>query len=153
MPKTTWTGVRIAEIRTLAITMSSSEIACKVGVPKNAVIGICRRQKIPLTAYAERPHPYHDRPKPKPRPIVLCKGVIPNTDNKPLPIEQIVPVRSLDWPPASGKCGYLIGEPKELKCCGWALTGLGYYCEAHRLVCYVPIVRKPPKMYDCGERR
>jgi hypothetical protein len=147
--------------------MTAQQLAFEFGTTKNAMIGLCRRESIPLTAFANRVHPQgvaavrHRRKKAlakvvlpvKPKPIALQRGIIPNTDSKPVLESKVkTSCKPIAWPPAHGKCGYIIGEARELTCCGDD-TGGRYYCPAHHAACYVPTVRKPTAMYDCSSKQ
>jgi hypothetical protein len=146
MPPTSKYLHLLPRIRTLAKTMTAQQLAFEFGASKNAIIGLCRREKIPLTAFA-------NRLPVKPKPVALQRGIIPNTDSKPVLESKVkTSCKPIAWPPAHGKCGYIIGEARELTCCGDD-TGGRYYCPAHHAACYVPTVRKPTAMYDCSSKQ
>ena len=136
-----YTPATISLIREKAKTMTAMQLALDFGISKNAVIGLCRRQRIPLTAFANMLHPEGKvarAQRRKKKAVLLQQGNIKNTDYKPIPPSKVkLSNKPTAWPPEHGRCGYVIGEPIAMKCCGAAIAVVGaYYCKDHHEACY-----------------
>lgn len=123
----------ILQIRKKALTMTAQQLAFEFGVSKNAIIGLCHREKIPLTAFSKQ-HPWSmAKEKKKPvalrKAIVLHEGNIKNMDCKPLPPQH--GEAGGVW--ASGGCLEVIGSSRGsniMGCCR-PTVGDGTYCADH----------------------
>ena len=138
----TWTPEAVEEVRNLALTMTAGEIAAKTGNTRNSIIGMCRRNKIELSAFDSRVHP-HGRiiraVKRKQRQESLklknARSVFLTVKGSHRsPTEE--PQDTTHWPPPKGYCCYIIGEPRNRICCGNRVKPTKLYCLAHYQECY-----------------
>ena len=123
----------ILQIREKALTMTVQQLAFEFGVSRNAIIGLCRRESIPLTAFANMLHPEGNAARKlrrEKKPVVLHEGNIKNMDCKPLP-PQYGEAGGV-W--GSFGCLEVIGEPKELRGCCRPTVGDGTYCADHERI-------------------
>ena len=125
----------ILQIRKKALTMTAQQLAFEFGISKNAIIGLCRREEIPLTAFANMLHPEGNAARKlrrEKKPVVLHEGNIKNMDCKPLPPQH--GKSGGIW--ASGGCLEVIGSSRGsniLGCCR-PTVGDGTYCVDHERV-------------------
>ena len=119
----------ILQIRKKALTMTAKQLAFEFGVSKNAIIGLCRRESIPLTAFANMLHAARNLRRDK-KPVLLHEGNIKNMDCNPLP-PQYGEAGGV-W--GSFGCLEVIGEPKELRGCCRPTVGDGTYCVDHERI-------------------
>lgn len=122
----------ISLIREKAKTMTAAQLAFEFGTSRNAIIGLCHRHGIMLTAFANMLHPNGNAARAarrKPKPVVLRNGIIPNVESKPVLIDRVKPISPGVW--ASGGCLAVIGEPKDKIGCCQQTVGDGVYCAAH----------------------
>ena len=124
--------------------MRASQIACALNTTKNAVIGFCYRRKIALPKmgrrmeYPSKRIPTIDNPPSKPRHYfrISSKTKSKIGESIPLPPETVARMESVPWPPARGQCNFIIGDPKNMKCCGCTTTLGRIYCPAHMAAAY-----------------
>ena len=81
----------ILQIREKALTMTAQQLAFEFGVSKNAIIGLCRREEIPLTAFANRVHPQGVAAVRHRRKKALAKVVLPEPAVTMLPVPPTAP--------------------------------------------------------------
>lgn len=136
-----WTPSKISHLRTLAKTMTAAQLAFEFHTTRGAIIGLCSRQEIPLTAFANMLHPQGRAARmSRKKPIIMNNGTVKNNEHKPLPPDRVESRQSGVW--ASVGCLAVIGEPKDkIGCCQQTVVD-GVYCAAHHAEFRVrPIVR------------
>lgn len=120
-----WPPERIDKVRELAaLGLSSTEMGAELGCSRNAVIGICRRQRIELRGYLDGASERPQRPKPQPR--------------RPAPFRRpsLLPAINAKAPPLAA------AEPAGAHQCG--------ILELRNKSCRWPITAEPPHRF-CGE--
>lgn len=136
-PKSQWTPSRILTIREKAKTMTAAQLAFEFGTSRNAIIGLCHRHGIMLTAFANMLHPDGNAARAarrKPKPVVLRNGIIPNIVSKPVLPYRVKPISPGVW--ASGGCLAVIGEPREFRGCCVPVRFGSVYCDSHHMAHY-----------------
>ena len=156
---------KIPRITELALTKSSRMIADILGVSRNTVIGFCHRRGTKMlgnaTAFQITKKPKDEKPsniiklprgrKPKPKPEKKPDGrhhkttVNVNKSCAPLPIETVINGCRLPFPPAEGRCRSIVGEARDLICCGNECVGS--WCEAHKKIYFQPMTPKKVGWY------
>lgn len=138
-----WDPKDVENLRVLAASgMSAEDMANKLGISKNAIIGKCYRAGIQIRVkpQAERrvrqsKKPVKDAAKKK----VFSYRPLPDAPkNKPLPEDTVIRKTTVPFPPEFGCCVFVIGDPKALRCCGLK-SHKGYvYCRQHCQAVYQP---------------
>jgi hypothetical protein len=119
MATNSWPAQRLEKLKQLAAAGYSSKIMAELlGVTKNAIIGMARRNGIPLLAKRKGAPTKKRKPKPKPEPLIKVPVVRPKI-----------------WEARRGQCRWPMwdmGEKIENKLyCGQPIEAGSSYCEEH----------------------
>lgn len=135
MKKIEWDFATLNKIRDMILKgMKPSAIAERLGTTKNSIIGGCYRNKISLKAHSV------ETVKPDGRKRLARPAIYKSRTSVPLPKETVLHSVHMRFPPEHGQCRYIIGDPKDLRCCG--LKAEGVYCPSHMDACFVKPVKK-----------
>ena len=152
-----WNDKQVAALRDMAaLRLSARVMADRLGCTRNAVIGKCKREYIPLLGvkpttshpYAkQKPVPVVKRPKPA-KPGRLSSKMIPRTRFvEDFPVDPVVIHEDIYVAPENrkgviqlepGDCRWPIGDPRhaDFHFCGHAQHGGLVYCEFHARKAY-----------------
>lgn len=140
-----WPEVRTEELRRLwADGLSITKIGLELGVSRNAVIGKAIRIGLP-----RRGSPIAQKPKSE---RIQCET------KPPLPLRPIERLREpgpgvslldLRWT----QCSYILGDPRDCRCCGERVKPGTAFCEHHHAIVYRSAADIPKILMLPGERR
>ena len=140
-PLRRWTPDRLDKIKLLREQGKTySEIAFIMHVTKNAVIGAFER----YIGFGEKKARLPPKPKKPPNYIIKSpdrRGGHHGNKGKhsaPLPVESVHVSKPVSFPPESGHCLSIVGEARELRCCGLPVAHERSYCHDHCVAYYVP---------------
>jgi len=140
-----WTPEEIEAVRAMVgNNYSSGRIAGTIGKTRNAVISLCRRNKIKFQPLRNVPLSIGRRNKIVEKPDLpdICIPVQISTPSVTTPFYAL----------KSGQCKWPFGHAAyDMACCGEPVSSHGKpYCEAHNLAAYNP---PPPKAFIRGAHR
>lgn len=140
-----WTQEEIEAIRAMvANNYSSGRIAATIGKTRNAVISLCRRNKIKFQSLKNIPLSIGRRNKIVELPPLpeICIPVQTPTPSVTVPFHSL----------KNGQCKWPFGHAAyDMACCGEPVSALSKpYCEAHNRAAYNP---PPPKAFIRGAHR
>ena len=104
-----WTKEKIEKLRKYAFTNSTKGLAEIFGVTRNSIAGICNRVGISINNGRSGAKKIHPLPK-----LVEAPKIVPKVSIPLLP-EIKISHEPIAWPPGTGKCLCVIGDPKNLK--------------------------------------
>ncbi len=146
----TWTSQRVEQLRNcIAAGLTCSQIASKIGVTRNAVIGKINRLGLSTgrpAAVSARPQVRHQRPSIRPRLLRLigaeALSVADDVMLAPAPVESIHRCSLLEL--ARGKCRWPINDPgaADFAFCGNEVIAGFSYCAGHARMAYRSSARR-----------
>ena len=127
---------KIKRVRDLAVQgFSAREMAAAMGVTKGSIIGVCHREKIPLSNTPGRPS---RSPNDSPKSVghkVRQRPITPKTT--PLPIEMIPTAPTLSiFELSTRTCSYPFGNEPPFMFCGQPVEDGSVYCTTHHSLCF-----------------
>lgn len=146
----TWSPERVKQLRALhaADKLSTLEMAAKMGVTKNALIGklsrlgLCKPENNPITnkEVQQRWRKAHPKAINKPRGKYKPRAL----KSKPGPTAKLK-MRAGEPKPkgdVGGGCQWLHGKPTDRNFCGHDRRPSSPYCDHHHDRCYIPAPKK-----------
>lgn len=137
-----WTMEDIEKLRDLAPHLSARKIAGKFpGVSRNAVIGKLKRLGIKLGAARQAKEPQIQRSAIYREERNVPRNLYQRNSSKkcaPLPFEPEIsknPIPFETRPPRA--CGWIVGDPHAMMCCGREAGQGRYYCNDHHVRAWV----------------
>lgn len=144
--QTDWTEDAIATLTELWMKgMSITKIGLRMGISRNAVVAKARRLNMPGRGSPLKQKPLNARisidrlPKPKPAPSV--RATCP--DGPGMPFAERTP----------SQCSWIIGEPRDFRCCGAPVKAGTSYCPGHHARVYSQEIPKVLRFPGESRRR
>jgi hypothetical protein len=95
-----------------------------------------------MQGFASQPHP-HSRVNRKKASVeaannrkVKIKAVVAKSRERVAEAQGVPSGKPIPWPPAFGLCGYIIGEVRQMRCCGASVKSGSQYCDGHHTACF-----------------